>query len=131
MNKFQIYSVSLIVLLIIMLAAYYYLINIYEIDFDVSPKQLYADNKSKVTISVIPLNALGGHALFRKAPADFKITEGKDLVSIVEKNTKSGFLILQAKERSGTVEVFIKSKFALLPSSVKIDIYPNYALANN
>ncbi len=127
----NIYIILILVLSIAALTAYYYLFNIYEVTFSVSPKELYADNTSTCTIETVPLNALGRKALFRTAATKFKIEEGKDLVEIILNDEENGKLIIKAKNRTGKVTVFIKSKLALLPSSVQIPIYPNFAFDNN
>ena len=130
MSKPQIYIVIILLLMIFGLLAYYYLFNIYEVTFSVSPKDLYADGESTVTIKVTPLNALGFKALFRSSPAEFSIQDGRELVDIVREDTSEGTLVLRAKDKTGIVTVIIKPLHALLPSQVEINIYDNLALKN-
>ncbi len=127
MTKVQIYTITFLILIILVLAAYYYLFNIYEVTYTVNPKQLFADNHSTVTIKVIPINALGWQVPFRQIPAKCQIIEGNNLVQIVKKDSQTGTFILSAKDKTGIVVVRIKSRYSLLPSSVEIHIYPNYA----
>ncbi len=112
-------------LLILGFLFYQYFIRIYESTVKVNPPNLFADNQSTVTVSVIPLNGFGGEALFRKASAEFEITEGKSLVEIVSINNDEGRLIFKAKSETGKVVVKVKSKFSLLPMVVEIRIEPN------
>ena len=121
------YTVLIILILIISLLIYYYLINIYEVKIFVFPKTLYADNKSTVTISVIPINALGNKAFFRSAYAEFKITEGNNLVDVVSIKNKEGKITLRAGNKTGKVVVIVKSDYALLPSVVEINVEPDLA----
>ncbi len=127
MRRSNIYIISAILLLIAAFAAYHYIFSIYEVIFSVHPKELYADNQSTVTISVVPLNAFGWEAPLRNSPAKFEITEGTDLVEIFSLDEKNGIMILKAKNKTGRVAVLIKSKNALLPSAVEIEILPNVA----
>jgi len=127
MKKPQMYIVILVVSLILSLIAYHYLISIYEVTISVNPKILYTNSQSAVTTSVIPINALGKKAWFRKAYTDFDITEGKDLVDIVSINNKNGELTLRARNKPGMVVVNVKSRYALFPSSIEIPVYPDLA----
>ncbi len=120
--------ISIIIILILLIAAfavYNYLINIYEVTYTVEPHNLYADNQSEVTITAVPVNGLGGRAWFRKAPVIYKIIEGNDLVNVVGNDKPQGVLVLQAKDKPGTVLITAKSPFALLPSPIDVKIYPN------
>lgn len=117
----------IVVFLIALILLYYYMYNIYEVVYKTSPKELYADFQSQLTIEAVPMNALGSKALFRSAPAEFNIIEGADLVEIVKKDEISGILILKAKGTAGQVVIRITSKYAMLPSEVKVMVYPNTA----
>lgn len=123
------YTLIIIILIILFsaLLIYYYTINIYEVIYRVAPKDLYADNQSLVTIEAVPLNALGFRAIGRFAPAEFEIIEGADIVTIISKDTEKGILILQGKDADGQVTINISSKYALLPSEVKVMVYTNAA----
>ncbi len=114
-------------LLIISFALYQYVFSIYEVTYSVMPEKLYADNQSTVTIEVIPINSFGWKAPLRNAYARFDITEGGDLINIISEKQVEGSLTLQAKNKTGKVVVLIHSKYALLPSSIEITIYPNFA----
>ena len=121
-------SISIIIILIALIASfalYNYLVSIYEVVYRIEPKALYADNKSEITITAVPVNGLGGRAWFRKAPASYEIIEGNDLVEVIRNDKSNGILILRAKGRPGTVSITVKSPFSLLPSPIDIDIYPN------
>jgi hypothetical protein len=113
-----------LILLIIIFAVYNYTINIYEVIYTVQPTDLYADNKSVVTITATPINGLGWKALFRQAEAGYTIAEGKELIEILENNESEGILKLKAKDRTGIVKIIAKSPYALLPSPINILIYP-------
>lgn len=126
------YLIAGIILIIILLFFYQYIFNIYEVTYKVEPEHLYSDNKSEIIIQTIPLNAFGWKAPLRNAYADFEIREGKDLVEIVSEDNEKGMLVLKAKSSPGKAVVFVKPKLSLLPSSIEIEILPNYAgNANN
>ena len=125
MRRNKIYIIIFLSIAIIGLFLYQYVLNIYEVEIHVNPQNLYADNQSTLTINAIPINSFGMKAPFRDSPATFEIREGKDLVEIVTENEQQGFLTLQSKNRTGKVIVFVKPKYALLPSSVEIEILPN------
>ena len=120
-----IYIIITLILLISAFSAYNYLISIYEVVYKVAPEELYADGRSEVTITAVPLNALGRKALFRKTRAVYQITEGKELIEIVLNDESKGVLKLRAKDKTGIVKIIAKSPYALLPSPIYIDIYPN------
>ena len=119
--------VVLLFLLIISFLLYQYVFGIYEVTYNVTPEKLFADNQSTVTIKAIPINSFGWKAPLRNVYATFEITEGSDLINIISEKQAEGTLILQAKNRTGKVVVLIHSKYALLPSSIEITIYPNFA----
>ncbi|MDO8549670.1 MAG: hypothetical protein Q7S39_05910 [Ignavibacteria bacterium] len=117
--------ISIVIILIIGFFSYQYLVKIYESTVKVQPQNLFADNQSTVTISVIPLNSFGWKALFRNSPADFEIIEGNSLVEIKLLDKEEGKLILKAKSETGKVVIKIKSKYSLLPMVVEILVQPN------
>ena len=117
--------ISIFIIVVIGFLFYQYIIKIYESTVEVEPKNLFADNQSTVTISVIPLNSFGWKALFRNAPAEFEIIEGNTLVEILQHDKENGKLILKAISSTGKVVVQIKSKYSLLPMVVEIIIEPN------
>ncbi len=120
--------IILIVIAIIGLASYSYIFKIYETKVETSTLTLFADSNSKVTITAVPINALGWRAPFRKVKTHFEIYEGKDLIKIISEDNISGKLILQAKDKTGRVIIYVKPSLALLPTQVEINIYPNYAV---
>jgi hypothetical protein len=126
MKKGKLIIYILISLIIIFgFLAYQYLFKIYESAVIVEPKNLFADEQSTVTISVIPLNAFGWKALFRDAPAEFEITEGESLVEITGINKEKGTLTLRGKSETGKVVVKIKTRYSLLPMLVEIPVIRN------
>jgi len=131
MRRKEIYLILFLILLIVSLFVYMYVFNIYEVNISVKPKELFADNQSVVTIHTIPLNSFGARVPFRNVFSDFKINEGENLVTIVRQDNLNGILIIKAKDRTGKVEVIIKTEKSLLPSVVDIFIRPNFASAVN
>lgn len=117
--------IPILIILIIGFFSYQYLIKIYESTVKVEPQNLFADNQSTITISVIPLNSFGWKALFRNSPAEFEIIEGGSLVEIELFDKEEGKLILKAKSETGRVVIRIKSKHSLLAMIVEIQIHPN------
>jgi hypothetical protein len=130
MRRIEIYIIILLLVISAALFSYLYLFNIYEVIYTVNPESLFADNQSVVTITAEPINSFGWKVPFRNVPAHFQIKEGNDLINIISEDEKKGILKLRAKDKIGTVLVYIRTKFALLPSSVEIRIYPNLAFIN-
>ncbi len=120
-----IYAIIILIILICAFAAYNYLLSIYEVIYKVTPGELFADNRSEVTISAVPLNALGRKALFRGIGTVYQITDGKELVDVLQNDEIHGILKLRAKDKTGVVRIIAKSPYALLPSPINVDIYPN------
>jgi len=125
MRRGQIYLILVLLVLIIILFGYQYLISIYEVEITVEPDVLYADNVSVCVIQTKPVNSFGMKIPFRDASAQIEIKEGMDLVEIIELDEKRGCLKIKAKERTGTVVIYIRPEKALLPSSIEIRIIPN------
>lgn len=121
--------ISSVVIFIALLAAFlmHYLFGIYEVIYEVDHKQLFADTESTAEIIVVPLNALGFRAPFRKAPADFRFIEGAGLVDVVTEDRELGLLRLRAKSSTGVVIIKVKAKHSLLPSLIEIKIVTNSA----
>lgn len=128
MRRKEIILILTLTVLIAGFLAYSYLLKIYEVEISVIPKELFADNQSKVTIQVYPINSLGKKIIFRSVSAKFNITEGKELVSIEKLNAKEGCLVLKAKDKTGIVSIVVTPEKSLLPSFIQIPITPNYAL---
>lgn len=124
---YRIVLISLIIFLIVALAVYYYVFNIFDVTVKVFPADLYSDVSSKVTIEVIPVNALGKRVPFRMVNAEIEIVQGKELVEILTYKPERGILVLRSNEKPGVVEVIIKSKYSLLPMEVEIPVVGNYA----
>lgn len=118
-------SIILLILLITVFVVYNYLISIYEVIYQVTPETLFADGRSEIKITAVPLNGIGSKALFRVAEAEYTINEGHNLVDIVKYDKTTGILILRAKNSAGSVNITATSAYALLPSPIKIIIYPN------
>lgn len=127
MFKTELVIIITLLALIIILAGYHYLFHIYEIDYRVSPRNLYADYKSEVTIEVIPLNPLGFRAPFRDPKASIIIEEGNSLVQVVGYSDDKSSLTLRALGETGIVTIRIKSAFAIFPSLIEIKIFPSAA----
>ncbi len=84
MRRTKILIVLILIVLIGILFSYNYLLNIYEVTYKVTPKELFADYKSTVKIECIPVNAFGWEIPFRNTYCKFEITQGKDLVEIIK-----------------------------------------------
>lgn len=125
MKRGGLISIILMILLITAFVIYNYLISIYEVIYQVTPETLFADGRSEIKITAVPLNGIGSKALFRVAEAEYTINEGHDLIDIVKYDKTTGILILRAKNSTGIVNITAKSAYALLPSIIKINIYPN------
>ena len=124
-------EITLIFVLITLIAGfliYSYSFKIYEVEISVTPKELFADNQSTVTIQACPINSFGKRILFRSVSAKFVITEGEKLVSIEKLDNKNGLLVLKAKDKTGTVSVVVTPEKSLLPSLIQVSINPNFAL---
>ncbi len=124
-RRASIYIILTLILLIAVFAVHNYLVSVYEVVYTVEPEALYADNKSEVTVTAVPLNGLGGRAWFRKAEASYTITEGNDLILVIKNDETEGILVLRAKDKAGTVRIKAKSPLAFLPSRITVNIYAN------
>lgn len=127
MEKKKIYLIVLISAVILFLFGKMYLFNIYEVDYDIHPKGLYADNQSTLEIRTIPLNAFGWKAPLRSADAEFEIREGAELIEVIKIDKENGYIKIKAKDKIGKVSIYVKSKFSLLPTVFDINIEPNAA----
>jgi len=113
------FSISIFILF---LGGYFFLYNIYGSEVKKLPQYLYADTTSEMIIEVVPINALGKKAWFRKSSATFEIIEGIDLIEIIEYRTEIGYLKIRSKGKVGLVEIKIKSQYSLVPELVQIEI---------
>lgn len=113
-----------ITVFILLLGGYFFLYNIYGTEVKRLPQYLYADTSSEMTIEVVPVNALGKKAWFRKSTATFEIIEGIDLIEITEYNKESGLIKIRSKGKAGLVGIKIKSQYSLVPELVEIEILP-------
>lgn len=111
-----------ITVFILLLAGYFFLYNIYGSEVVRNPQNLHAQTSSEMKIEVIPVNALGKKAWFRKSSADFDIVDGMDLIEITEYNKESGFIKIRSKGKTGVVGIKIKSQHSLLPEYIEIEI---------
>ncbi len=122
MRKKIILIYLIITIFILLLGGYFFLYNIYGSEVKRSAKNLFADTSSEMVIEVIPVNALGKKAWFRKSSAAFEIIEGLELIEIIERNDESGFIKIRSKGEAGLVGIKIKSEHSLLPEYVEIEI---------
>jgi hypothetical protein len=122
MRKKIILIYLIISVFILLLGGYFFLYNIYGSEVRCFPKNLYVDHSSEMVIEVIPVNALGKKAWFRKSSATFEIVEGLELIVITERNEESGFIKIRSKGKAGLVGIKIKSHHSLLPEYVEIEI---------
>lgn len=124
MRRKYIYIIAVIVLLSAIFISMY-VMNIYEVVIEVTPKELFADSQSIVVIKASPVNAFGMKIPFRKVAAQFEITSGRELIDIIHSEIESGKMILKSKNKTGIVTILIKPEKALLPSEITIPIYSN------
>jgi hypothetical protein len=122
MRKKIILIYLIISVFILLLAGYFFLYNIYGSEVRCFPKNLYANHSSEMVIEVIPVNALGKKAWFRKSSATFEIIEGLELIEIIEHNIGLGFIKIRSKGEVGLVGIKIKSEHSLLPEYIEIEI---------
>ncbi|MGE5399940.1 MAG: hypothetical protein ACM3S2_06035 [Ignavibacteriales bacterium] len=127
MNPKLVITLIFAVMLILTYFLKQYIFNIYEVGFNLSPKVLYADNRSTAKIEAIPLNAFGIRAPFRTISASFEVIEGKGLIEIISNDNSNGTLLFKAGNTPGKVVVQIKSEFSLMPMLVEIQILSTLA----
>lgn len=120
-----IYLIISIVVFTLLLLCWQYILAVYEVKFQVSETQLFADNESETTISAVPINAMGFKAPFRKTEISYKFETGSNLVE-TENNFDEGIIKLKAKNETGTVVLFIKSDYSLMPTKIEIIINSNF-----
>ncbi len=111
-----------ITVFILLLGGYFFLYNIYGSEVKRTPENLFAQTSSEMKIEVVPINAIGKKAWFRKSSADFDIVEGMDLIEITEYNKESGLIKIRSKGKAGLVGIKIKSQHSLLPEYIEIEI---------
>lgn len=124
MKRTDILIIGFTAILVLMILGYYFLYNIYEIEVEIVPKQLYADINSSTEIKVIPINALGYRAIFRSTNSDFEIIEGKELVEIISIDNANGSMKLKSKGIQGKVGIKIYCRNSLFPQYIEILILP-------
>lgn len=122
MRKKIILIYLIISVFVLLLGDYFFLYNIYGSEVRCYPKNMYAVHSSEMVIEVIPVNALGKKAWFRKSSATFEIVEGNDLLEIIEYKKESGFIKIRSKGKAGLVGIKIKSEHSLLPEYIEIEI---------
>ena len=122
MRKKIIFIYFFISIFILFLGGYFFLYNIYGSEVKKLPQYLYADTTSEMIIEVVPINALGKNAWFRKSSATFKVIEGIDLIEIIEYIKEIGYLKIRSKGKVGLVGIKIKSQYSLVPELVEIEI---------
>jgi hypothetical protein len=127
MRRSNIVVVIVLIIVVLLLLVYQYVFSIYEVTYSVKPETLYADNTSTVTVAAVPLNSFGKEAPFRNVSVNFEIKEGSELIEILSEDPDDGFIILKAKNGTGTVVLLARSTKALLPSLIEIPIYPSLA----
>ncbi len=113
-----------ITVFILLLGGYFFLYNIYGSEVRRTPENLFAQTSSEMKIEVVPINAMGKKAWFRKSSAVFEIVEGMDLIEITEYNKETGFIKIRSKGKAGLVGIKIKSQNSLLPEYIEIEILP-------
>lgn len=120
-NQILFISVLLVIITAIFLSMY--VLNIYGDIIVKYPDNLFADHTSTIKIEAVPINAFGWKIPFRKSLVVFDIIEGENLVDVISKNEKDGFIILRSKGIPGKVEISVKTKFSLFPNLVKAEIF--------
>jgi hypothetical protein len=113
-----------ITVFILLLGGYFFLYNIYGSEVRRTPENLFAQTSSEMKIEVVPINAMGKKAWFRKSSAVFEIVEGMDLIEITEYNKETGFIKIRSKGKAGLVGIKIKSQHSLIPEYIEIEILP-------
>lgn len=124
-NVFMIYLPILIVILIVGYFTWYFIFNIYDVKVSISNNDLFADNQSTTEIYVYPINYFGKKVPFREVISYFDITEGQNLVEIIDK--KDNKIVIKSKNNSGMVKIIIKNKYNLFPIVVDLVIKANFA----
>lgn len=122
MRKKIIIIYLLVSVFILILGGYFFLFNIYGSEVQCAPKNLFADTSSEMIVEVVPINALGKKAWFRKSSATFEIVEGLELIEIIENNPEFGFIKIRSKGKVGLIGIKIKSEHSLLTEYIEIEI---------
>jgi hypothetical protein len=99
-----------------------YFINIYEVKYVTSNEILFADNNSRLSIDVVPINAFGQRALLRSVEADFYIEKGSHLIDIISDKRSTERFTIKSRKEQGKVVVLIKCDKAYLPVKVEIPV---------
>src|SRR5690606_12319527 len=104
-RRHRIILLILPVALLLLIFLSMYGLNIYGDVIVKHPASLFADTTSRIKVEVVPVNAFGWKIPFRKSRSEFILIEGQLLVKVVEINSESGFIILEAKGIPGIVEI--------------------------
>lgn len=123
--KTELILIIVVLIAFVLLAGYHYIFHIYEIDYRLSSRTLYADYNSIVKIEALAVNSLGFKAPFRNPKITFEISEGKELIEIVENDPGKGILMIRAKGERGLVVIKAKSVYSMFPTLFEIEILPN------
>lgn len=123
--KTELILIIVVLIAFVLLAGYHYIFHIYEIDYRLSSRTLYADYNSIVKIEALAVNSLGFKAPFRNPKITFEISEGKELIEIVENDPGKGILMIRAKGERGLVVIKAKSVYSMFPTLFEIEIVPN------
>lgn len=100
-----------------------YVFNIYEVKYDVTTSNLYADGKSTVTITAQPINALGFEAPFRDIKATFYVEQGHSLIERLTETENVSQVKFRAKDKAGWFIIEAECDYALLPTRIEIQIH--------
>ena len=114
----------IIIILIVGTTLYLYFFNIYGVTYSANPKNLTADNHSKIKIEAIPVNAFGKRVPFRYVEASYEFVKGEELVTIIAEDKKTGLLTLEVDNKPGEVILKALSPKSLLSSLIEINIAP-------
>jgi uncharacterized protein with von Willebrand factor type A (vWA) domain len=118
MAEYQFIVIVVLLLFAVSFFVYYFIFNIYELTYKVEIKR--STENTSIIIKSIPLNSFGKKAIFRNAPANFEIKEGRKLVEIQEENFGKGYFVIITKEKNGFVSIDASSEYALFPSVLRI-----------
>lgn len=125
MSEKLIYLIVTVIFVIGVFIFWQYILNVYEVKFEISPQKLYADNESEVIIKAVPVNSLGLKIPFRTAEITYSIEYGKNLIEI-EEMLQNGILKLKAKNQKGIVTLIVESNYSLMPTKIEIIVDSNF-----
>ena len=108
-----------ITLLLLLFLSWFYVFNIYEVDYKIEPEAAHFN--SGIIITLFPVNSFGTRAPFRKIQSDIEILAGKEFIASIEKIDNGKFKLV-AGSAAGNIKLEITTDKSLSPVIIEIPV---------